>query len=136
MKVLMTRNYDEYKFAYWLMGYDSSKAVSHGAKLYDRQGVVELLYFHGTENDPNVQYPVDDNDVDKPYGYLCFSVDNLQAACPRITSAGYQCKLLQDSSNAYGLAVDPDGYQVKLIEQRATTETRAGMTDPSTYRLV
>lgn len=134
MRVLMTRNYDEFKFGYWLLGHDSPNAASRDAKIYDRQGVLELLYFHGTEKDPDFQYPVNDENVNKLYGYLCFSVDNLEAACSRIASAGYE--ILQDSPGKYAIALDPDGYQVKLIEQTETNKKHTSQTDPSKYRLV
>ena len=89
---------------------DTPKALSHNNHWTDREGVVELTHNYGTENDPNYQVCTGNADHGKGFGHLCISVDNIQAACKRISDAGYKFqKRLEDGRmRSIAFALDPD----------------------------
>ena len=66
------------------------------------------------------------------------SVDNIQAACKRLSDAGYKFqKRLQDGRmHDIAFALDPDGYWVEIIAQNPIHETEnVTTTDIQTYRM-
>jgi lactoylglutathione lyase len=48
----------------------------------DREGLLELTWNYGTENDPNFKYH-DGNAQPQGFGHICVAVDDLDAACAR-----------------------------------------------------
>ena len=48
----------------------------------DREGLLELTWNHGTENDADFKYH-DGNAEPQGFGHICVTVDDLDAACAR-----------------------------------------------------
>jgi len=139
MSLLKKLPFPEAKFDLYFLGYDGASAPSAGRSVFDRQGVIELTHNHGTESDP--EFTINNGNVEphRGFGHTCVSVDNIQAACTRLERAGYrfQKKLTDGSMRHIAFVLDPDGYWVELIGQRAPEETEAiQTTDVSTYRMV
>ncbi|KAL1880577.1 hypothetical protein VTK73DRAFT_5382 [Phialemonium thermophilum] len=138
MKLLKKLEFPEAKFDLYFLGYDAPRAVSHGNKLFDREGLIELTHNYGTENDPSYKVNNGNREPDRGFGHTCISVDNLQAACKRIEDAGYrfQKKLTDGRMRHIAFVLDPDDYWVEVIGQKPLEETEnAKETDVTTYRM-
>lgn len=107
---------------------DSPKSVSHGKHMSDREGVLELSYSYGVEKTHN------GNEDPKGFSHICVSVDNIQAACKRLSDAG--CKFQRTLQHGYAYVLDPDDYWVKIIAQNPVLETENMMTtDVQSYQM-
>lgn len=138
MSVVKKLEFPEAKFDLYFLGYDGPKAVSHGNSAFDREGLIELTHNYGTENDPEYKVNNGNTEPNRGFGHTCISVDNIQAACQRIEDAGYkfQKKLTDGKMRHIAFALDPDGYWVEIIGQKALEETEnVKETDVSTYRM-
>ncbi|KAL0469506.1 lactoylglutathione lyase [Neurospora intermedia] len=138
MSLLKKLSFPEAKFDLYFLGYDAPGAVSAGANLWDREGLIELTHNYGTESDPN--YKINNGNVEphRGFGHTCISVDNLQAACQRLEDAGYkfQKKLSDGRMKHIAFALDPDGYWVEIIGRKPVEETEGVKeTDLKTYRM-
>ncbi|KAF7554316.1 hypothetical protein G7046_g6857 [Stylonectria norvegica] len=136
MSLVKKLEFPDNKFDLYFLGYDSPKALSHGNKTFDREGIIELTHNHGTENDP--EYKINNGNVEphRGFGHTCISVDNIQAACQRIEDAGYkfQKKLSDGRMRHVAFVLDPDGYWVEIIARNAVEKTEdVKETDVSTY---
>lgn len=84
MKLLRTSENEVAKFNLYFLGYgpdngDASSGVNPGA---DREGILELTWNYGTENDADFKYH-NGNDEPQGFGHICISVDDIDAACQR-----------------------------------------------------
>lgn len=104
-------DFPEKNFSSYLMAYNSPQSISQNAAITDRQGVVELMHNHGSENNPDFKIANGNSDPGKGFGHLCVSVDNIQAACKRLEDAGYkfQKKLTDGRMRHIAFVLDPDG---------------------------
>jgi lactoylglutathione lyase len=139
MKLIKKLQFPEAKFDLYFLGYDSSKSLSGGNTYFDREGLIELTHNYGTENDAD--YKINNGNVEpyRGFGHTCISVDNIQAACQRIEEGGYkfQKKLTDGRMRHIAFLLDPDGYWVEVIGQKALEETEGVEdTDTDTYRMV
>lgn len=137
MKVVNKHEFPDNKFDLYFLAYDSPKAASAGNHWTDREGIIELTHNYGTENDPNYK-PHNGNKQPQGFGHVCVSVDNIQAACKRISDAGYRFqKRLEDGRMHHiAFALDPDDYWVEIIAQNPVDQTEnVQETDVSTYRM-
>ncbi|KXL48007.1 hypothetical protein M433DRAFT_8137 [Acidomyces richmondensis BFW] len=137
MKVIEKKSFPDNKFDLYFLAYDSPNAVSHANHWTDREGIIELTHNYGTENDPNYK-PHNGNKPPQGFGHVCISVDNIQAACKRISDAGYRFqKRLEDGRMHHiAFALDPDDYWVEIIAMNPVNETEnVSSTDTSTYRM-
>ncbi|OTA33254.1 hypothetical protein BTJ68_06165 [Hortaea werneckii EXF-2000] len=137
MKLVNQFTFPDNKFDLYFLAYDSPRAVSHGNHWTDREGIIELTHNYGTENDPNYKSH-NGNREPKGFGHVCISVDNIQAACQRLTDAGYKFqKRLEDGRMRHiAFALDPDEYWVEIIAQNPVESTEnVTTTDLETYRM-
>lgn len=126
------------KFDLYFLAYDSPKAASHKEQWTGREGIIELTHNYGTENDPNYKVANGNKEPGKGFGHTCISVDNIQAACKRISDAGYrfQKKLEDGRMHHIAFALDPDDYWVEIIAQNDVEKTKdVTTTDVQTYRM-
>lgn len=138
MSLINKLEFPDAKFTNYFMAYDQPKSESHGQHWTSREGVVELTHNYGTENDPNYKVCNGNKDHGKGFGHLCVSVDNIQAACKRLSDAGYKFqKRLEDGRmRNIAFALDPDEYWVEIIGQNDHTKTAdVTTTDLDTYRM-
>ncbi|KOS23121.1 Lactoylglutathione lyase [Escovopsis weberi] len=139
MSLLRTLTFPEAKTDLYIIGYDQPGAASHGAAWQDREGAIELTHNYGTEA-PDSGFVANTGNAEphRGFGHVCISVDNLQAACARIEAAGYrfQKRLSDGRMRNIAFALDPDGYWVEIIGQKALEETEGvTTTDLATYRM-
>ncbi|KAH0556718.1 hypothetical protein GP486_005494 [Trichoglossum hirsutum] len=131
-------DFPENNFSLYFLSYDGPAAISSGAHLTDREGVIELTHNYGTENDPDYRPSNGNVEPYKGFGHVCISVDNIQAACKRIGDAGYGFqKRLEDGRMKYvAFALDPDGYWVEIVSQKKLEDTEGiETTDLGSYRM-
>jgi len=138
MSLVNKFEFPDNKFDLYFLAYDSPKAVSHKNHWTDREGIIELTHNYGTKNDPNYKTCNGNKDHGKGFGHVCISVDNIQAACKRISDAGYkfQKKLEDGRMRHIAFALDPDDYWVEIIAFNPVDKTEhITETNPETYRM-
>ena len=144
MSLVKKLSFPENKFDLYFLAYDGAGAVSRGHGAFDREGVIELTHNHGTEHDPGFKANTGNAEPHRGFGHVCISVDHIEAACARLEDAGYsfQKKLTDGRMRNIAFALDPDGYWVEIISQRAGSkgaddpEEKGAKTDVGTYRMV
>lgn len=139
VSVIRKLQFPEAKFDLYFLAYDGPGARSHGNKVLDREGIIELTHNYGTENDPNYKSNNGNEEPHRGFGHTCISVDNIHAACKRIEDAGYvfQKKLTDGRMKHIAFVKDPDGYWVEIVSQKPVEETEEiTTTDVNTYRMV
>jgi lactoylglutathione lyase len=85
MKLLRTSESKNAGFNLYFLGYgpDAPETAANGVNpIAGREGLLELTWNYGTENDPNFKYH-DGNAQPQGFGHICLSVDDLDAACAR-----------------------------------------------------
>ena len=138
MSLVEKKEFPDNQFDLYFLAYDGSKSASGNNHWTDREGIIELTHNYGTENDDSYK-PCNGNKPEgKGFGHVCISVDNIQAACKRISDAGYRFqKRLEDGRMHHiAFALDPDDYWVEVIAMNPVNETEnVTDTDPSVYRM-
>ncbi|KAM0241882.1 hypothetical protein ACHAPO_001581 [Fusarium lateritium] len=138
MSLVKKLEFPDNKFDLYFFGYDSPNALSHNKSAFDRQGLIELTYNYGTENDPEYKVNNGNQEPHRGFGHTCIAVDNIQAACQRIEDAGYrfQKKLTDGRMRNIAFVLDPDGYWVEVVARNDYKETEnVKETDISTYTM-
>ena len=138
MSLIEKKEFPDNKFDLYFLSYASSKSASGSNHWTDREGIIELTHNYGTENDANYKPANGNKEPGKGFGHVCISVDNIQAACKRISDAGYrfQKKLEDGRMHHIAFALDPDDYWVEVIAQNPVDKTEdVKETDTSTYRM-
>ncbi|KAI5849832.1 lactoylglutathione lyase [Tricharina praecox] len=135
MKLIHKLHFDDVKYSLYFLAFDSPKSESGGNHWNDRESVLELTHNHGTEDDPDFKVASGNSDPGRGFGHICFSVDNIQAACSHLesNSVRFQKKLSDGRMKDIAFALDPDGYWIELIGQ-AGSDPEATTTDLETYR--
>lgn len=84
MKLLRTMERSAAKFNLYFLGYgpDAPKSSASANPVADREGLLELTWNYGTEDDADFKYH-DGNSEPQGFGHICVSVDDLDAACSR-----------------------------------------------------
>ena len=102
----------------YFLGYVRRGDVSFsGEDWHNREGILELVHRHGTEDDASFQVSSGNDRPLLGYGHICVSVDNLEAVCQQLEMEGAQWgKRLKDGWNQFMAFVkDPDGYWIELL---------------------
>lgn len=137
MSLIEKKDFPDNKFSLYFLSYNSPKAVSHSNHWTDREGIIELTHNYGTE-ESDWKACNGNKDDGKGFGHVCVSVDNIQAACKRLSDAGYRFqKRLEDGRMRHiAFALDPDDYWVEIVSFNSTEKTAdETSTDPSSYRM-
>lgn len=138
MSVIEKKQFPDNKFDLYFLAYSGPKSASGNNHWTDREGIIELTHNYGTEDDPNFKVANGNRDEGKGFGHVCVSVDNIQAACKRISDAGYrfQKKLEDGRMRHIAFALDPDDYWVEIIARNPVDQTEnVKETDPASYRM-
>jgi len=117
MTLLRKLDFEEAKFSLYFLAFEYEG--NKGQEWSTREGILELTHNWGTEKDDSVKYH--NGNVDpRGFGHICFSVDNIQAACERLEAAGvkFQKKLSDGRQKDIAFALDPDNYWLELISQK------------------
>ncbi|ODV91097.1 hypothetical protein CANCADRAFT_116574 [Tortispora caseinolytica NRRL Y-17796] len=119
MTLIRTKEFEAAKFTLYFLAYTDSRDNTH---LWNREGVLELTWNWGTENEEG---PVYHNGNDKPqgFGHICVSVDDLQAACKRLDGfdlVQWQKRPEEGRMKHIAFIRDPDNYWIELIAHEGT----------------
>ena len=117
------REFPEGQFSLYFLAYVEDTAAlpdEPGARrewLARQQGVLELTYNHGTEDDAGFAYH-DGNSDPRGFGHICVSVPDVVAACARFEALGvpFQKRLSDGRMKSLAFLKDPDGYWVEVIQ--------------------
>jgi len=84
-----------------------------------REGLLEITWNHGTENDPNFSYH-DSNKQPQGFGHICMSVDDLDAACAYLEEkkVNWKKRLTDGRMKNIAFVLDPDGYWIEIIQNQ------------------
>ena len=101
MDILRTYERPEEKYSLTFLGYaDESEDC-----------VLELTYNYG----------IDKYEMGNAYGHIAISVDDCKQACEDIKAKGgriiYEANQLEGSNEIIAFLIDPDGYQIELIQR-------------------
>jgi lactoylglutathione lyase len=144
MSLMRTHESQAGGFNLYFLGYPGSKGVS--AQTADREGLLELTWNHGTENDPDFKYH-DGNSQPQGFGHICegfhgslhvscpglrgrganmntgVSVDSIEAACQRFEELGcsWKKRLTDGRMKNVAFLLDPDGYWVEVVQNERFT---------------
>lgn len=87
MDVIDEHDAGDFKLFFLAYNLPGQKGLPRG----EREGILELTWNKGTENDEKFKYH-NGNDEPQGFGHTCISVDNLEKACARFDSMGVKFK--------------------------------------------
>lgn len=89
-----------------------------------REGLLELTWNYGTENDPAFSYH-NGNEEPQGFGHIAVSVDDLDKACERFEERGVRWKkrLTEGRMRNVAFVLDPDGYWIEIIQNEKLKPT-------------
>lgn len=112
MKLLRTSENPEYKYSLAFVGFGNGNP---------EQAEIELTYNWGQN----------EYDLGTAYGHIALGVDDIQATCERIRSAGGNITRepgpVKGGSTVVAFITDPDGYKIELIERKNDAGTGQGL---------
>jgi len=108
------------KFNLYFLGYGppAPESSPNGVNpVADREGLLELTWNYGTENDPDFKYH-DGNAEPQGFGHICVSVDDLDEACSRWEGQdiNWKKKLTEGRMKNIAFILDPDGYWIEVVQ--------------------
>ncbi|KAH8722937.1 glyoxylase I [Phaeosphaeriaceae sp. PMI808] len=107
-------------FNLYFLGYGSSASdnATNGVNpIPHHEGLLELTWNYGTENNVNFKYH-NGNDEPQGFGHICVSVDDLEAACARFEDkkVNWKKRLTDGRMKNIAFVLDPDGYWVEVVQ--------------------
>ncbi|KAK7538890.1 lactoylglutathione lyase-like protein [Phyllosticta citricarpa] len=120
MKLQRISENKDAKFNLYFLGYgpDAPKQSANGVNpLADREGLLELTWNYGTEEDPNFKYH-NGNDQPQGFGHICITVDDLDAACARFEDkkVNWKKRLTDGRMKNIAFVLDPDNYWIEVVQ--------------------
>ncbi|EOD47187.1 putative lactoylglutathione lyase protein [Neofusicoccum parvum UCRNP2] len=108
------------KFNLYFLGYGApapDQSANGVNPVADREGLLELTWNYGTENDANFKYH-NGNDQPQGFGHICVVVDDLEAACARFEEKGVNWKkrLTDGRMKNIAFVLDPDSYWIEVVQ--------------------
>lgn len=81
------------------------------------EGLLELTWNYGTENDPEFSYH-NGNAEPQGFGHICITVDDLDAACGRFedNKVNWKKRLTDGRMKNIAFVLDPDGYWIEVVQ--------------------
>lgn len=123
MTHVRTRDSENGKFSLYFYAYPGDQVVVEtpqgGNGMAHWEGLVELTWNWGTENDANFSYSSGNKDP-KGFGHLAIVVDDIEAACKRFEDLGvvFQKRLQDGSMKTIAFILDPDGYWIEIVPKK------------------
>ncbi|PKI82964.1 lactoylglutathione lyase [Malassezia vespertilionis] len=113
MDLIHKSDFDD--FSLFFLAYPHQKDVP----LWQRQGVLELTWNHGTEKDPDFQYH-NGNTEPQGFGHIAITVDDIEAACARFEKLGVRFKkrLTDGKMKSIAFIFDPDNYWIEVVSSK------------------
>ncbi|MCJ1360453.1 MAG: Lactoylglutathione lyase [Icmadophila ericetorum] len=123
MSLLRTVEHDQAGLTLYYLGYTGatpSMTAEATSLTADSEGLVELMWIHGTENREGRVYH-DGNSDPLGFGHLCIGVDDIDAACERFEklNKSWEKRLNGTSMNDMAFMLDPDGYWIEILQNEA-----------------
>ncbi|KAJ2976188.1 hypothetical protein NQ176_g5096 [Zarea fungicola] len=120
MTLISTYENNAAKFTNYFLAYPAAYSIPHESTPHYtayREGLLELTWNHGTENDTSFSYH-NGNAEPQGFGHICISVDDLDAACARLEKTGVNWKkrLTDGRMRDIAFVLDPDGYWIEIIQ--------------------
>lgn len=120
MTLLRTRENPDAKFNLYFLGYgaNSTEESVNGTNPHaNREGILELTWNYGTENDASFKYH-NGNDEPQGFGHIAIAVDDLDSACKRFEEQGVSWKkrLTDGRMRNVAFVLDPDGYWIEVVQ--------------------
>ncbi|KAF4312760.1 putative lactoylglutathione lyase protein [Botryosphaeria dothidea] len=120
MKLQRTSENKDAKFNLYFLSYGlpAPKESANGVNpIADREGVLELTWNYGTENDANFKYH-NGNDEPQGFGHICIAVDDIDAACARFEekNVDWKKRLTDGRMKNIAFVLDPDKYWVEIVQ--------------------
>lgn len=115
MRLLRTLEMTSSGFNLYFLGYPPESgppSVGGDYTTAGYEGLLELTWNYGTENDPDFAYHNGNTDP-QGFGHICISVDDVDAACARFEEreVRWQKRLTKDR---VAFMLDPDGYWIEV----------------------
>lgn len=122
MQVVRTIEQKEAGFNLYFLGYFGKDGPPADPQIQDFEGLLELTWNYGTENDPNFKYH-NGNDEPQGFGHLCVSVDKIEEACQRLDDlqCNWKKRLTDGRMKNVAFILDPDGYWIEIVQNEAFT---------------
>lgn len=122
MSLIRTNENKSAGFNLYFLGYPEQQNIPDGAHHSQNEGLLELTWNYGTENDEAFKYH-NGNDSPQGFGHICVSVDNLEAACAQFEAqqASFKKRLTDGRMKNVAFLLDPDGYWVEIVQNEAFT---------------
>ncbi|KAM0153916.1 hypothetical protein ACHAQE_007455 [Botrytis cinerea] len=123
MSLMRTAENPGANFNLYFLGYPGEQGLPTSSTTSNREGLLELTWNYGTENDENFKYH-NGNDEPQGFGHICVSVDNLDAACERFEKMGVNWKkrLTDGRMKHVAFVLDPDNYWIEVIQNEKLKE--------------
>ena len=120
MTLLRTHEAKENKFNLYFLGYPGDADLPNQM----REGLLELTWNYGTENDASFKYH-DGNAEPQGFGHICVSVDDLDKACSRLEEqkVNWKKRLTEGRMKNVAFVLDPDGYWIEVIQNEKLKRT-------------
>ena len=117
MELIRTSENPDNKFNLYFLAYTKHEQVPSQAH---REGILELTWNYGTENDPDFKYH-NGNDEPQGFGHICITADDLDAACARFDEKGvrWQKRLTDGRMKSVAFILDPDGYWIEVVQNQS-----------------
>lgn len=127
MSVITKLPVPELGFTNYFLGFQGEKSLHKNKPWYQREGLLELCHNHGAENDASFKANNGNVEPHRGFGHICFSVDNIEAICSQLEANGvkFQKKLTDGRQKNIAFALDPDGYWIELISNKAIAQPSA-----------
>lgn len=135
MKLYGQFKFGKFKFDNYYLGIEA--AAPTGAGWWQRDGILELAHNYGTENDETYTLNNGNEEPNRGFGHICFTVDNIEAACNRLDANGVAFKKKPSDGRQKDIAfvLDPDGYWVELVENKNIADSKVeNVTKLETYK--
>ncbi|GMM34379.1 lactoylglutathione lyase [Saccharomycopsis crataegensis] len=135
LELLKKLDFPEKKFTLYILALNYPGNKGYNKNWAEREGVLELCHNYGSESDPNFKINNGNADPHRGFGHICFTVDNINACCDALESSGvsFKKKLTDGRQKDIAFVLDPDGYWVELINNKAIQPVEY-KTEISTYK--
>lgn len=118
MTLLRTAEMEAAKFTLYFLGYNSDPSFQRnsGNGVSDREGVLELTWNWGTENDESFSYH-NGNDQPQGYGHIGIAVPDVDKAMEYLEGHKVTVSKRKNDGKMKFIAFvqDPDGYSVEIL---------------------
>lgn len=127
-KLFAKKEFEAAKFTLFFLGYDHGSTIPEGeeppSKQALQQGILELTYNWGSENDPDFKGYHNGNSTEngakQGYGHICVACKDPGAFCKNIEeefgdSVDWLIKWNQGKMKNLAFIRDPDGYSIEII---------------------